>query len=493
MKKGAADLAFATGDAAQKLAQMVGQKIKNVVEEQVKVAGALEELNKTAEERMEETFQEIKDSTDRIRKLTENNNLGVGDIHLTPEDIEKRLQELRNKGEIPPEIDSKLPKHDKKKKQVEPKKIEKSKIKNLAEEMKKDLFGQDDILEAIEDQIKVSAAGLRIEDNKPLGAFFCAGPSGVGKTEVWKIISRVLEIPLLRYNMSEYTTEADIKKFIGSPAGYVGYEDGGLLTNAVMENPTAIVLLDEIEKADPEIYKILLQTLDEAELSDNKGNIVSFRNVIVVCTSNLAAEVEYINGISKADKDEYRMEKIKQTIPPEIINRFDSFFHFNPIDKEVYSKISKKFMKMIQDKMKAQQNIEMVYSQEVYDFIIDKSYDRALGGRPAKRFIEKVIMKAIIDTIVYGEISNVPEYINIDLDKENGKLIFKDKENKVFLTLEETQKLVEIYEKGKFTKEEKEENLPATTIAEDYKEGGGIEKKLDKVRSKKTDRIKPAH
>ena len=253
--------------------------------------------------------------------------------------------------------------------------------------------------------------------------------------------------------MGEYGLEQDVTKLIGTSPGYVGYQEGGILTNFVMENPVCIVLFDEIEKAHPSIDKILLSIMDKGTATDNKGKKVIFKETIVISTSNLGADIEYIQGLEQSEKNKYRMEAIKEGLRPEIINRYDSVFHFYSLSPEIYKKVVNKFLAKLTTSIQEEHNILLKFSDKILDFISDKSFDPAMGGRPARRFIEKIVVKPLADYMLREdfeqEIGKHPE-ITIDLNKENN-VCFKGKNRKILGVLENTAELVARIEEGKFT------------------------------------------
>jgi len=331
--------------------------------------------------------------------------------------------------------------------------LDRPKIRVLKENLLKRVFGQDPVLDEVVDILKVAALNIKINKEKPAGNYLFAGPSGVGKTELAQTLADSLDVPLLVINMGEYGLEQDVTKLIGTSPGYVGYQEGGILTNFVMENPVCIVLFDEIEKAHPSIDKILLSIMDKGTATDNKGKKVIFKETIVISTSNLGADIEYIQGLEQSEKNKYRMEAIKEGLRPEIINRYDSVFHFYSLSPEIYKKVVNKFLAKLTTSIQEEHNILLKFSDKILDFISDKSFDPAMGGRPARRFIEKIVVKPLADYMLREdfeqEIGKHPE-ITIDLNKENN-VCFKGKNRKILWVLENTAELVARIEEGKFT------------------------------------------
>lgn len=331
--------------------------------------------------------------------------------------------------------------------------LDKAKIRVLKENVLKRLYGQDAVVEEVVDILKVAALNIKINKAKPAGNYLFAGPSGVGKTELAESIAESLGVPILVVNMGEYGLEQDVTKLIGTSPGYVGYQEGGVLTNFVMENPVCIVLFDEIEKAHPSADKILLSIMDKGTATDNKGNKVSFKETIIISTSNLGADIEYIQGLEQAQKNQYRMEAIKEGLRPEIINRYDSVFHFHSLSKEIYQKVATKFLNSLDKSMQEEHKISLKFTDKLMNFIVESSFDPAMGGRPARRFIEKVVIKPLADYMLEEDfekaVQDHPE-ITLDLNKD-ANVCFKGKNKKILGVLSNTKELVARIEEGKFT------------------------------------------
>lgn len=335
--------------------------------------------------------------------------------------------------------------------------LQKSLIKVLGNNIKTNVFGQDDVIDELVDVLKVTVLNININKDKPAGCYFLAGPSGCGKTELAISLAKYLgtediPIPFLKLNMGEYGMENDVTKLIGAPPGYKGADDGGLLTNFVRENPICIVLMDETEKAHESMDKIMLAILDKGVCTDNKGRSVSFKDTIIISTSNLGAEVEYETDYTKEQKNEYRMAMIKQNLRPEIINRYDSIFHCNSISKDIYAKIFNKFLDKLKVSMKEEHKVEIKFSPKLLDWAVEASYDPAMGGRPARKFIEKIIIKPIADQMIDDNFDGeINKEITMDINKENN-VVFKNKQRKIIGILNNTAELVNKIEEGKFTK-----------------------------------------
>lgn len=324
--------------------------------------------------------------------------------------------------------------------------LQKKNVRELANNIKTVVFGQDDVIDEMVDVLKVATLNIKINKEKPAGCYFLAGPSGCGKTEIAMSLAKFLgdadnPIPMLKLNMGEYGMENDVTKLIGAPPGYKGSDDGGALTNFVMQNPISIVLFDEVEKAHDSMDKVMLSIMDNGTCTDSKGNVVSFKNTIVLATSNLGAEVEYEQGFTKEQKNNYRMEAIKSNIKPEIINRYDSIFHCNAIDKQIYKKILLKFLNILNSSMKGEHDIELKFTDKLVDWSVENSYDPAMGGRPARKFIEKIIIKPIADQMIDDKFTG-EGVITIDLNKDEN-VVFKNKKRQTLGILEDTKKLVE--------------------------------------------------
>ena len=335
--------------------------------------------------------------------------------------------------------------------------LQKSLVKTLASNIKTVVFGQDEVIDELVGVLKVATLNIKINKEKPAGCYFLAGPSGCGKTELAMQLAKFLgeddcEIPFLKINMGEYGMENDVTKLIGAPPGYKGSDDGGLLTNFVRDNPISVILFDEVEKAHESMDKIMLSIMDHGTCADNKGRTVSFKDTIILSTSNLGAEVEYEQGYTKKEKDDYRMAMIKEGMRPEIINRYDSIFHCNSISKEIYEKILVKFLDKLTVSMKQEHSIDLKFSPKIIKWATETSYDPAMGGRPARKFIEKIIIKPIADQMIDDKFDGENnKEITMDINKDNN-VVFKNKQRKVLGILENTTELVGKMEDAKFTK-----------------------------------------
>lgn len=270
--------------------------------------------------------------------------------------------------------------------------------------MKMLVFGQDNAIDALSEAIKLSRAGLGV-DNKPVGSFLFAGPTGVGKTEVTVQLSKLLGIELLRFDMSEYGERHSVSRLIGAPPGYVGYDQGGLLTDAVIKHPHSVVLLDEIEKAHPDIFNLLLQVMDNGTLTDNNGRKADFRNVILVMTTNAGvAETEKKSiGLIQQDHSHDAMAEIKKVFTPEFRNRLDNIIWFNSLDESVIHQVVDKFIVELQVQLDAR-GVSMEVSQDARHWLANKGYDKAMGARPMGRVIQEQLKKPLANELLFGSL-----------------------------------------------------------------------------------------
>lgn len=280
-------------------------------------------------------------------------------------------------------------------------------LQNLESKISSQLFGQDKAVKEVSEAVLMSKAGLE-EDNKPMASLLFVGPTGVGKTELAKLLSKELGIELIRFDMSEYTEKHAVAKLIGSPAGYVGYEDGGLLTDAVRKTPNAVLLLDEIEKAHPDIYNILLQVMDYAKLTDNKGNKADFRNVILIMTSNAGAQyaaqsnVGFASNVSRGDA---MLKQVKKTFKPEFINRLSATVVFNDMSKEMAAMILDKKLKELGKKLESK-NVTLTVNDAVKDYLLEKGFTKEYGARELDRVIHHELKRLLMREILFGNSNN---------------------------------------------------------------------------------------
>lgn len=278
---------------------------------------------------------------------------------------------------------------------------------NLEENLKKQIFGQDEAITQVTNAVKFSKAGL-LEDGKPLASLLFVGPTGVGKTEIARQLAEQLGVKLIRFDMSEYEEKYAVSKLIGASAGYIGYENGGLLTEAVRKNPSAVLLLDEIEKAHEDIYNILLQVMDYATLTDNQGRKADFRNVIIIMTSNIGADKVGQNtiGFHSERKDKsVMMEDVKKSFKPEFRNRLSRIVIFNSMSDEMASSIIEKMLCQLEAMLKAR-NIELKTDEKAFALIKKKGINEEYGAREVERVIRNEIKPLFVDSILFGELKH---------------------------------------------------------------------------------------
>ena len=294
-------------------------------------------------------------------------------------------------------------------------------LKNLGDRLKMLVFGQDKAIEALTEAIKMSRAGLG-QDHKPVGSFLFAGPTGVGKTEVTVQLSKALGIELLRFDMSEYMERHTVSRLIGAPPGYVGFDQGGLLTDAVIKHPHAVLLLDEIEKAHPDVFNILLQVMDNGTLTDNNGRKADFRNVVLVMTTNAGVrETERKSiGLIHQDNSTDAMEEIKKIFTPEFRNRLDNIIWFAHLSTEVIHQVVDKFIVELQVQLD-QKGVSLEVSQEARDWLAEKGYDRAMGARPMARVIQDNLKKPLANELLFGSLVDGGQ-VTVTLNKEKNEL-----------------------------------------------------------------------
>lgn len=292
----------------------------------------------------------------------------------------------------------------------------------LKEKIQSKIFNQDLSIEKIVDTIIVNKAGLT-KDKKPIASFLLISSTGTGKTELAKVLSNELSMNLLHYNMSEYIENHSVSRFIGSPSGYVGYEEGGMLVNDVIENPNSVILIDEIEKANKSVINLFLQILEEAEIQDGRGVKADFRNTIIIMTSNAGYDNQKLMGFLKDEQGKV-VSKVNETFPKEFINRLDEILYFNPITKEIMLKIIEKNKTEINELL-SKNNNKINFEENLIQYLIEKGYDNELGARPVYRLIKKEILTLISKEIVFNKSKDT--IFNMDID--NGIIFIKDKKD----------------------------------------------------------------
>ena len=300
---------------------------------------------------------------------------------------------------------------------------EREKILHLAEHMMKRVIGQDDAIKTISNTIIRSRAGLK-DPNRPIGSFIFLGPTGVGKTYLTKTLAFNLfddEDNIVRIDMSEYMDKFSVTRLIGAPPGYVGYEEGGQLTEAVRRKPYSVILFDEIEKAHPDVFNVLLQLLDDGRLTDGKGKIVDFKNTIVIMTSNIGSEIILNDPMVSEPTKEAVLDEMKHRFKPEFLNRIDDIIVFKALGKESVKNIVNLILEGINERLK-EQYIKVEFTDKALDYIVDEAYDPAYGARPLKRFVQKDIETNLSKMILGGE---VPENSIVKVDSDGKDVIYK--------------------------------------------------------------------
>jgi len=304
---------------------------------------------------------------------------------------------------------------------------DKDTLRNLERDLKLLVYGQDQAITALASAIKLGRSGLR-EPQKPVGCFLFAGPTGVGKTEVTRQLAHVLGIELLRFDMSEYMEKHTVSRLIGAPPGYVGYDQGGLLTEAVTKNPHAVLLLDEIEKAHPDVFNLLLQIMDHGVLTDTNGRQADFRHVILVMTSNAGANEIVRNsiGFSLQDNSNDSLEVIKKQFSPEFRNRLDAIINFAPLDATTIGLVVDKFI-MELDEQLSHKGVSFNVDKMAREWLIEHGYDKAMGARPMARLIQENVKKPLADELLFGKLMHGGHVI---LKVKDGKLHFESHDHR---------------------------------------------------------------
>jgi ATP-dependent Clp protease ATP-binding subunit ClpA len=279
---------------------------------------------------------------------------------------------------------------------------DKAVLASLETDLKRMVFGQDPAITALASAIKLSRAGLR-DAEKPVGNYLFSGPTGVGKTEVARQLAETLGIKLMRFDMSEYMERHTVSRLIGAPPGYVGFDQGGLLTDAVDQTPHAVLLLDEIEKAHPDLFNILLQVMDHGKLTDNNGKIVDFRNVVLIMTTNAGAQElsKSAIGFNRTHNEGADIEAIEKMFTPEFRNRLDAIIPFAPLGKDVIRLVVDKFIMQL-DAQLADRNVEIELSDAAMDWLAERGYDAKYGARPLARVVQEHIKKPLADEMLFG-------------------------------------------------------------------------------------------
>jgi ATP-dependent Clp protease ATP-binding subunit ClpA len=295
---------------------------------------------------------------------------------------------------------------------------DRTKLQTIDRDLKNVVFGQEPAIEALASAIKMARAGLGKTD-KPIGSFLFSGPTGVGKTEVAKQLAFILGIELIRFDMSEYMERHAVSRLIGAPPGYVGFDQGGLLTEAITKKPHAVLLLDEIEKAHPDIFNILLQVMDHGTLTDNNGRKADFRNVIIVMTTNAGAESLQKRTMGFTSKKEAgdEMEDIKRMFTPEFRNRIDAIISFAALDEEIILRVVDKFLMQLEEQLH-EKKVEAIFTDTLRKFLAKKGFDPTMGARPMARLIQDMIRKALADELLFGKLVSGGR-VTVDLDEKD--------------------------------------------------------------------------
>ncbi|MDH6354378.1 ATP-dependent Clp protease ATP-binding subunit ClpA [Dysgonomonas sp. PH5-45] len=310
---------------------------------------------------------------------------------------------------------------------------EKDKLLNLEKELHKRVVGQDEAIEAVSNAIRRSRAGLQ-DPKRPIGSFIFLGTTGVGKTELAKALAEFLfddENMMTRIDMSEYQEKFSATRLIGAPPGYVGYDEGGQLTEAIRRKPYSVVLFDEIEKAHPDVFNILLQVLDDGRLTDNKGRVVNFKNTIIIMTSNMGSHLirENFAGITKNNHDEVIektkaevLDMLKSTIRPEFLNRIDEIIMFEPLKQTEIAQVVRIQLNSIVS-MLEKNGVKLLFTDAAVNQIAEAGFDPEFGARPVKRVIQRQVLDTLSKKILAGTVNHSHP---ITIDSENGELVFNN-------------------------------------------------------------------
>jgi ATP-dependent Clp protease ATP-binding subunit ClpA len=295
---------------------------------------------------------------------------------------------------------------------------DRSRLQTLDRDLKATVFGQDPAIDALGSAIKMARSGLGKPD-KPIGAFLFSGPTGVGKTEVAKQLAFILGIELIRFDMSEYMERHAVSRLIGAPPGYVGFDQGGLLTEAIAKKPHSVLLLDEIEKAHPDVYNILLQVMDHGTLTDNNGRKADFRNVIIIMTTNAGAETmnKATIGFTNPRQAGDEMGDIKRLFTPEFRNRLDAMVSFKPLDEQIILRVVDKFLLQLETQL-GEKKVEVTFTDALRKFLGKKGFDPLMGARPMQRLIQDTIRKALADELLFGRLTEGGR-LTVDIDDKD--------------------------------------------------------------------------
>lgn len=299
---------------------------------------------------------------------------------------------------------------------------DRAQLKDLDKKLKAVIFGQDHAIDKVTSAIKMSRSGL-VRDNKPIGSYLFAGPTGVGKTEVCKQLAQALGVAFVRFDMSEYMEKHTVARLVGAPPGYVGYEEGGQLTEAITKTPYCVLVLDEIEKAHTDIYNILLQVMDAGRLTDANGRVADFRNVILIMTSNAGASEVAKGSIGIVDQPSkfQSLDAIKKVFTPEFINRLDAIVHFSHLPEDIILKVVQKFVEELEMQLQ-KKNVALRVDENAMKFLMAKGYDKVYGARPMARAIDEHIKTALVDDLLFGKLVGGG---SVSVTAKNGALHFQ--------------------------------------------------------------------
>ena len=303
---------------------------------------------------------------------------------------------------------------------------DRSLLKNLERDLRSVVFGQNEAIGALTTAIKMSRSGLG-NPQKPIGNFLFSGPTGVGKTEVARQLAYCMGIELIRFDMSEYMERHAISRLIGAPPGYVGFDQGGLLTEAISKKPHSVLLLDEIEKAHPDIFNILLQVMDHGTLTDNNGRKADFRNVVIIMTTNAGAEAlqKTTMGFTTNKQAGDEMAEIKRLFTPEFRNRLDATISFKALDTQVILRVVDKFLMQLEGQLH-EKKVEAIFTDTLRAWLAEKGFDALMGARPMARLIQDTIRSALADELLFGRLTNGGK-VTIDIDEDDKvKLVFEE-------------------------------------------------------------------
>jgi ATP-dependent Clp protease ATP-binding subunit ClpA len=293
-------------------------------------------------------------------------------------------------------------------------------LQHLETTLKQVVYGQDRPIEALSSSIKLARAGLR-EPEKPIGCYLFSGPTGVGKTEVAKQLAKSLGVELIRFDMSEYMERHTVSRLIGAPPGYVGFDQGGLLTDGVDQHPHCVLLLDEVEKAHPDLFNVLLQIMDHGKLTDHNGKQVDFRNVILIMTTNAGAAdlAKQAYGFTRSKREGDDMEAINRMFAPEFRNRLDSIITFGHLSREIIAKVVEKFVLQLEAQL-ADRDVTIELSEQASSWLIAHGYDEQMGARPMSRVIQEHIKKPLAEEVLFGKLKNGGHVRVVLLKEEDG-------------------------------------------------------------------------